>query len=575
MRAGRKQLILWIGFGVLVCAIPFLLPMYWVFLFTTTAIAALVARSAGVITNQTGLLSLCQLSFAAVGGWVVAFMQAAGWNLPFPLMVLAGGLAAIPVGLILGLPALRVRGVELAVVTLGFAVALDLFLQRVSFPGTGQGKPVIPLAPFANPVWFYYLAWAFLGLLAVLLWQVHHRPWGLSWAAVRTSERAAAALGVKVMRAKITAFATAAFIAGTAGGLMAGQFGLLTSDVFAPASSMVYLAVAITTGAGILSGALVAGILITLVPELLRRLGLPLDLGDLIFAIGAIDTLRRGNGGITEQFAAKLAAKKYAHAHRSCRLGDTLPASSATPRPSQAEAKTDALRVEGLTVVYGTNKALDDVSLSIAHGTVHALVGPNGAGKSTFVDAVSGFLAAYTGSVTVGGTTFDRLDASTRALQGIRRTFQQSRVIDNLTVGGYLRLAGGSAYEQERTDSLSILFGLPAPDTPISLLDVGSRRILEIAGALSAHPTVVLLDEPAAGLDEADSAALAERIAALPAMFDCSVLLIEHDMHLIRAAASEATVLDFGQVITSGPVGEVLADQRVISAYLGKEVTVP
>lgn len=573
MRAGRKQLLLWIGFGVLVCAVPFLLPMYWVFLFTTTAIAALVARSAGVITNQTGLLSLCQLSFAAIGGWVVAGMQAAGWNLPFPLLVLAGGLAAIPVGLILGLPALRVRGVELAVITLGFAVALDLFLQRASFPGTGEGKPVIPPAPFGNPVWFYYLAWAFLGLLAVLLWQVHHRPWGLSWAAVKTSERAAAALGVRVVRAKISAFATAAFVAGAAGGLMAGQFGLLTSDVFAPASSMVYLAVAITTGAGILSGALVAGTLISLVPELLRRLGLPLDLGDLIFAVGAIDTLRRGNGGITEQFAAKLAAKKYAKAQRSCRLGQMPSIEASPPRASSGAAGTDALRVEGLTVVYGTNKALDDVSLAIAHGTVHALVGPNGAGKSTFVDAVTGFLAGYGGSVAVAGVSFDRLDASTRALHGIRRTFQQSRVIDTLTIGGYLRLAGGSGYEQHRSDSLADLFGLPGAETPISLLDVGSRRILEIAGALSAQPTVVLLDEPAAGLDEADSAALAQRIASIPALFDCSVLLIEHDMHLIRAAATEATVLDFGQVITSGPVGEVLADERVISAYLGKEVT--
>ncbi|NKX53125.1 branched-chain amino acid ABC transporter ATP-binding protein/permease [Arthrobacter mobilis] len=570
MRPDKKHVALWAAFAVLVCSVPFILPKYWVFLFTTMAVSTLVARSVGVVTNQAGLLSICQMSFAAVGGWVVAGINDLGWQMGFPLMVLAGGLVALPLGLVIGLPALRVRGVELGVVTLGFAVALDLYLRRGSFPGTGEGKPVIPDAPFANSIWFYFLAWAVVGLLCVLLWWARHRPLGLAWAAVRTSERAAAALGVDVARAKISAFGTAAFMAGTAGGLMAGQFGLLTTDVFTPVSSMVYFAVAITTGAGVLSGALLAGALITLVPELLRRLGLPLDLGDLIFAAGAIDTLRRGQGGISDQIAARMAGRKYADKQRSCAMAPELPDLTFWQKPDTA---ADVLTVDGLTVTYGQNKALDNVSLSIGRQQVHALVGPNGAGKSTFVDAVTGFLASYRGSVKVNGSTVDRLSAHRRVTSGIRRTFQQSRVIDSLTIGDYIRLAGGREHSRESGPALKEFFGLPPLDTPVSLLDVGSRRILEIAAALAARPALLLLDEPAAGLDESDSIGLARRIAAIPKVFGASVLLIEHDMHLVRSAASAVTVLDFGQVIATGQVDEVLADERVISAYLGKEVS--
>lgn len=573
MKLGKKQALFWVAFAILVCAVPLLLPKYWIFLLTTMAIATLVARSVGVVTNQAGLLSICQMSFAAVGGWVVAALNDSGWQLPYPVMVLAAGVATLPVGLLIGLPALRVRGVELGVVTLGFAVALDLYLRRGSFPGTGEGKAVIPDAPFGNSISFYFLAWATVGVLCVLLWYLRHRPMGLSWAAVRTSERAAAALGVHVPAAKISAFGTAAFFAGCAGGLMAGQFGLLTTDVFTPVSSMVYFAVAITTGAGTLTGALIAGVLITLVPELLRRLGWPLDVGDLLFAAGAIDTLRRGKGGMTDQFTEKLSAKKYSTLQTTCRLSPEVPA---LPHPVTATpGEGEVLNVEGLTVIYGTNKALDNVSMCIGPREVHALVGPNGAGKSTFVDAVTGFLATYKGRIAVHGSTIDGLNAHKRATGGVRRSFQQSRVIDSLSAHDYIRLAGGREFTKETAENLQHFFGLPPLQTPIHLLDVGSRRILEVAAALAARPKILLLDEPAAGLDEADSASLARRIAAIPQVFGTSVLLIEHDMHLVRAAASHVTVLDFGQVIATGEVDQVLADPRVINAYLGKEVTTP
>ncbi len=588
------------GISLLV-ALGLALPVYWVYLLTTVAIAALIARSVGLLTNQAGLITLCQMAFAAIGGWVVSWIALAWPGAPFLLLVLLGGVAAASVGLLLGLATARIRGVELAVVTLGFGAALDLVLRQGAFPGVGSGTPVIPSAPFDDPRWFFALCWAILLVLqsgSALLGRTAH---GLGWAAIRTSERAAAALGMRVGRAKASAFGVGSLFAGVAGGLLAGQYGLLTTAVFTPLASMMHLVTAVLCGASLFSGAVLAGVFSVFMPEALRRLGLPLDVGNALLAIGAFDVLRRGGGGIAEQARAKLQDRAFRGARVACELPGAggspksrdLPPSSERgtvlragyrstaqrdpARRGDRHSRQACLEISGLSVSYGGNRALDAVDLTVRAGEVHALIGSNGAGKTTLIDAVTGFATAHSGIVRVDGAEIDRLSAQKRADRGVRRTFQQGRAIEALSVGDYLRLAvaaesGGRAAETERVRSVSAYFGLPDANVPIRLMDAGSRRVLEIAGALASGPRVLLLDEPAAGSAETESRALAELVRRIPAEFGCTVLLIEHDMGFVRAAATRVTVLDDGRVLAEGAVDEVLADPRVVAAYLGEEV---
>lgn len=569
----------WVGCLIALVALGAVAPVYWVYLLSTVAIGALVARGIGVVTNQSGLITMCQMSFAAIGGWVVSWLALEVPGLPFPVLLLCGGLAALPVGLLLGAATSRIRGVELAVATLGFAAALDLVLRQGAFPGVGSGTPVIPAGAFADPRWFFALCWAVFVVLQLELWLLGRTSLGLGWIAIRSSERAAAALGVRVVRAKASAFGASALLAGVAGGLLAGQYGLLTPDVFSPLTSLVYLVTAVLCGASLASGAVLAGVFAVFIPELLRRVGLPLDVGNALLALGAFDVLRRGTGGIAEQLRAKLHDRAFRDVRVTCALGEAAaaPVAEAARVCAPSASTPHALEVAGLTVSYGGNRVLDGVDLAVRAGEVHALIGSNGAGKTTLVDAVSGFLPAYGGQVRLGGDPLEGCTVQARAARGLRRTFQQGRAVDALTVDESLWIAaasvpGSRAARRQRVRAVHAYFALPDGTVPVRLMDAGSRRVLEIAATLVAEPRVLLLDEPAAGLADAESHALAERVRRIPEAFGCSVLVIEHDMTFVRAAADRVTVLDDGRVLAYGAVDAVLHDARVIAAYLGEEV---
>jgi branched-chain amino acid transport system permease protein len=193
------------------------------------------------------------------------------------------------------------------------------------------------------------------------------------------------------------------------------------------------------------------------------------------------------------------------------------------------------------------------------------------------IDAVSGFLPRYEGTVFLEGTAIDSLRAYARARRGMRRTFQQSPSLESLTIDDFLRVSAGSgsgsgagAGRREHINRVRHFFGLPDGGIPVRLLDYGSRRVLEIAAALASQPRVVLLDEPASGLPERESRALAACISRIPAAFDCSVLLVEHDIAFVTRAATRASALKEGRVISSGAVSEVLSNAEVISSFTGR-----
>ncbi|MGV1756724.1 ABC transporter permease subunit [Rhizobium sp. A22-96] len=541
-----------------------LLPKYWVFLLTAVFITGIALQSLGLVAGRTGMISLCQMSFAGVGAWVTGYLNVIEAPGGLVVWMIVGGLAAVPVGIAIGLPALRLRGINLAIVTLGFAAAFDTVLATITFPGQTTFTQVVRPALFESDYGFFIFVLLTYGVIAVALEFVSRSRLGASWLAVRHSERAAAAHGISIPRAKLSAFAISAFISGVSGGLLAGYLGTLVSENFSMMQSLALFAVATMVGAHFTLGAVIGGMLITLFPELLRRLNLPQDVGNVFFAIGAVHALSSGET-ISEtwaRLARKLLPKRLAASTH--RRSSHLPAAG-VHEPGLA------LEVSDLTVRYGAVVALDKVNLQVPAGTVVGLVGPNGAGKSTMVDAIAGFLAGYDGSVKLNGKPLEGLSATSRARLGIRRTWQTTRIAPELSVGNYVRLAAGAISDDELSAILQ-WFDCPPAETPIASVDAGTRRLLDVAGVVASRSPVILLDEPAAGQSYADAVRLGERIAAIPEAFGSAVLLIEHDMDLVRRACSAITVFDFGRVIANGAPQSVLAMPIVQKAYMGIEL---
>jgi branched-chain amino acid transport system permease protein len=526
-------------------------------------ISAVIARSVGFVTIQAGLISLCQMSFAAIGGWIVSWLALSMPEIPFPLLVIAGGVVIMPAGWVVGVVTTRIRGVELAVVTLGLAAGLDLVMRHGSFPGVSMGTPVSPAPPFDDPRWFFLLTLALVLLLQVGVVSLNRSSLASGWVTMKVSEKYAAAMGLKVHTMKGSAFAIGALFSGLAGGLLAAQYGLLTTAAFSPLASMSYLATAVLCGASFFGGAVLAGIVTVLMPEVLSRLGLPLDLGIGLLALGAFDVLRRGNGGLIEQLNNRLLDRRFRDAERACTLASNV--SHAEPKVAPA---ITVLEIQNLSVSFGEHRVLNSINLTMFAGQVHALIGPNGAGKTILIDAVSGFLPSYKGTVALDGTPIDDARAHERALRGVRRTFQETKSIDALTVDQFLRVSAGATH-RAHIDKVRDYFGLPHGDIPIRLLDAGSRRVLDVAGSVASQPRVVLLDEPASGLPEQERISLAQRIKNIPAAFDCAVLLVEHDIAFVKHASSRVTALREGSVVMTGPVSDVLNNRDVISTFLG------
>ncbi len=547
--------------------INFTLTSYWVFLFTGAVVAAIALLGVGLVASRAGMISLCQMSFAAIGAWVVAWLNVKHAPGSLLLWVLLGGLAAVPFGIAIGLPALRLRGINLAIVTLGFAAAFDVILLSYTFPG--QTKFIFVKRPdlFSSDQAYFALCVAVFVILAIALNLLSQTPLGASWLALRHSERGTAAHGVSIPQSKLSAFALSAFIAGLSGGLLAGQLGTLVAESFTLMVSMVYFVVTTMAGAHLAEGAIFGGMLIIFFPEVLRRLNLPQDIGNVFFALGATQALSMG-GTMAEDLRGLF--RKIFKGKEIVASGFTEDAALVAVVPPAVKANAKAmLDIKNLTVRYGSVVALNDVSFAVPEGSVVGLIGPNGAGKSTLIDGVTGFLATYDGTVLLDGQKLDGLLAHLRARAGIRRTWQQTRIAPQLSVGDYLTLAASRRLKAEESEELLLWMGCPGPQTAISQIDAGTRRLLDVAGVIAARPKIVLLDEPAAGLSHQESTQLAARIAQIPARFGTSVLMVEHDMDLVRMVCNTIFVLDFGKIIASGPTQKVLDDPRVIKAYIG------
>jgi branched-chain amino acid transport system permease protein len=533
------------------------------FLAVSAAVYGLLALSLVPTIGGVGLLPLSQLMFAAAGAIVVGWLDG---RLPLLLAVGLAGIGAGIAGCLVGALSARLRGANFAVATLSLAAAGEVALGHWAPPGFRSSEIVeVPAFMDSSTGLFLTVVVVFV-VLGIAMRALQRSLVGHRWEFVRFSERASAASGLPVARVKIGAVSASAAVAGVAGAFMLAQNGFLTVGSVAPVNNLLLVAVAMIAGTRSVGGAVAAGVVAIGIPELFRRLGLPGDTAPIVFGVVAVISLREGQASIADQIGALLRLVR--------RTAD--PSADAVEEPSPERLPVDLeratagrLAIEDVSVTYGAVRALDHVSLEVPAGAVVGLIGPNGAGKSTLIDVISGFAPHHEGDVYLDHEPLRRRPSWERAALGLRRTFQQGRAVPSLTIGDYLGVCSGRPLTAAAVDEIVGALDLPPPSTPIAAVDVVTRRGIELAGALAARPRVVLVDEPAAGLGHDESSRLAAAIAQLPERFGTSVLLVEHDVNVIRAACSHVYVLDDGALLAAGAPDDVLRRRDVITAYLG------
>ncbi|MDT4936331.1 MAG: hypothetical protein QOG80_2 [Pseudonocardiales bacterium] len=562
----------------------------WSDALVTTFGSAIVCLSVVVLTGYTGQLSLAQYVLAGIGALIAARLVQ---HMPFLLAAMLAVLVTAVIGALVGLPALRTRGVSLAVATLGLAGGLvAVVIGNPKYTGGISGITIpVPnlfgwsLDPFLHPDRYAVVTISVFMLLALAVANVRRGVTGRRMLAVRSNERAAAAMGVNVAWVKTYAFMLAAAIA-AAGGVMLAfiqpSIQLNTFDVF---TCILVVAVTVTGGVGNVPGAFLGSLMISggIVSRLLHGWSQINDYLPLIGGLLLVATLVSGPDGVFElnrRAGALALAPLLARLPRRARRPHVLDAA-----PSIERVVPRTLQVTGVSVAFGGVQAVRGVSLDVRPGEVHGLIGPNGAGKTTLIDAITGFARTTDGTVAIGDVDISRWPARRRAGAGVARSFQSLELFADLTIRENLAVAG------ERPTGLSYLRDIVRP-RPIRLSDTaleavhqfdlvehidsrptevsfGVRKTVAIARAVAGAPSVLLLDEPAAGLDDHEITELAALIRHLADAWGVAVLLVEHKVDMIMSISDRVTVLDAGQVLASGSPDEVSRDPLVIDAYLG------
>jgi ABC-type branched-subunit amino acid transport system ATPase component/branched-subunit amino acid ABC-type transport system permease component len=570
----------------------------------TTVGTAIVLLSLVVVTGYAGQISLCQFSMAGIGALVMGQLFATE-HMPLLLCVIIAIATAVTGGVIVGVPALRSRGVSLAVLTLGFAVAL----QQVIFDNSsaaGFGDKIGTLSIFGlkldsttDPARYATFALVVFLLLALLVAKVRRGVIGRRLLAVRGSERAAAALGINVYAAKLFAFSLGAGIAAVGGIVLIFRSPIAVYGTqYDYPESINALIYSVIGGLGYLSGPMLAAAAAVpgaLVYQLLNFLRQANDqLLTFIGGFGLILVLWTAPDGLAKQnadafkLASQFVKKRLGAGGDGSGAAHHLTYSSDAPvlfAGEVAKVPSKVLEISEVSVQFGGVVALDGVSLDLIPGEVLGLIGPNGAGKTTLLDAITGFVRISKGTIRLDGQQLDRLSVFRRANSGIGRSFQSLELFDDLTVRENLQVAcdataGGylSNLVLPRRSKLSpnaqeivALFQLGDQlERKVRELSYGARRLCAIARAAAANPSVLLLDEPAAGLGEGEVAEVRRLVVDLAKRKGVAVLLIEHNIDLIMEICDRVIVLDFGKEIARGRPDEVRFDPRVLEAYMGE-----
>jgi len=642
----RRPLMRWVLILFLI-AFPFIFPSNWADMAVRTSILVLSLLSVVILTGWVGQISLAQAALMGVGAFTAAQLTN-HLNLEFPLHAIAAGGAAAAVAIFIGLFALRIRGLYLAIATLAFQWAMEAsFLEWHPFSGGFNGVKIDPLkwpcCDFSDVKLLYFLVWPTTILLILMVANLRDSKTGRAWFAIRSSEVAAKTLGINVTNYKLLAFAVSGFIIGVAGSMNLNYIQSATPLDYNFQRSILFLAIAVLGGIGAIAGAVVGAIAYVFSDQYVFTLADFLKDKTDLFAGGLlIFTILQNPAGIIgvreqlrEKAAERHARKERRGQKRSIVLEPATETGAALEEPELVGASADAggpppvsgaqqdrdderkaasqrlaaytsargqrmerssaapmLEVRDVTIRFGGVVANDAVSYEVRPGEICGLIGPNGAGKTTNFNCVNGLLVPNSGSVRFMGQDITDKAVHGRAKLGMARTFQLMRlfprltVFENLMVGTHLQndsgfgsnllMLGRTKTEDRRNrdrvkEVMSMLGISEHAESRVAGLPFGILRLIELGRALVTQPRMLLLDEPASGLDVSETDAFAEILFKVRDEMGHTIFIIEHDMRLVMMICDYLYVLEFGRNLAEGFPQDVQSNPAVIAAYLGEE----
>jgi ABC-type branched-subunit amino acid transport system ATPase component/branched-subunit amino acid ABC-type transport system permease component len=591
------------------------------FTLSLVLVYAILGVGLTMLLGWGGQISLGQFALVGFGAYLTARWSAHGWSLP-GLFFVVGALCAV-VMVIVGLPALRVPGLTLAVTTLGFAVIADDWLFHQSFLGSSQAFGITLQSPSwgpdlgtpKSPLAIYYVALVVLIVAMGAGAALRRSMPGRSIIAVRDNERASSAFGLTPSSMKLATLAVSGFFAGTAGVLWADAWKAVAPTQFPADLSLGLIAIPVIGGLGSLGGAATAAVLLyglaffvgPSVSGVFGSFGQSLAFSLLLAGVGQLVVLLKMPAGLAGGAQAAWQRILDRRARESAPLTSDAPEptpvvvhrdpvpslyNGAAPAPAMAGDPPVALEVQGVHVHFGGVVALDEPNICVRAGETVGLIGTNGAGKTTLMNVISGLLRPDRGSVRVFGEEVADLDPDFRAAYGVARSFQDATLFPGLTVTETIQVALGRrnrvgmvsamiAAPWARTAERQVLrearqiverFGLgPWADVQTSQLSTGTRRICDLAAQVAARPKLLLLDEPTAGVAQREAEAFGPLVAGIRDELDCAILIVEHDMPLLMGLCDRMYALEAGAVIAEGTPDHIRHDPRVVASYLGTE----
>ena len=568
------------------------------FVLSRMLLFALVGLSVTVLTGWAGQLSLGQFAFVGLGAFVTVGLT--GRGVPFLPAVGYGTVAGVLAALLIGFPALRVRGLFLAVTTLGFAVAARTWLfERPVFLGDDTiaflPRPVVLGVDLASQRAYYYLCLLALVLAVALVVRLRGSGIGRTIIATKDNESAAASFAVSPAVAKLTAFAVAGGLAALGGGLLAGLFVQFGASTFGPEASLQVVAMVVIGGLGSVAGPLLGAVYVVGLPGLL---GASATVALLTSSIGLLALLLYLPGGLVSVVhAARDGLLRWAQSRLPAveePTGDALPhrQGASVRERSELEPAVPVLLAEDVVVRFGGREALTGVTVSAMPGEIVGLIGTNGAGKSTLMNVVSGFVRPVSGRVSIVGEDVTAWPPHLRAQLDVGRVFQDARLFGALTVLETVQVA---LEAHEPSELVPSLLGLPPSrraerakrraaaehiaflgldryaDAYLAELSTGTRRIVEMCCLLAQGSRLLLLDEPTAGVAQRETEAFGPLLTRIRQELDATILLIEHDIPLMMSVSDRVYCLSSGAVIAEGLPDDVRQDSAVVAAYLGTD----